>query len=111
VVSIDVAGVSVLVPGDLNAADETELVSRATSLKADVLVVPHHGAAQDTAFLDAVQPRVAVISVGRGNSQHDPDPSVLKALSTIAGRVSRTDKDGDIAISVDAGSLKVVRRR
>jgi competence protein ComEC len=111
VVSIDVAGGSVLVPGDLNAADETELVSRATSLKADVLVVPHHGAAQDTAFLDAVQPRVAVISVGRGNSQHDPVPSVLKALSTIAGRVSRTDKDGDIAISVDAGSLKVVRRR
>ncbi|HEY5051533.1 MAG TPA: hypothetical protein VII50_11575 [Acidothermaceae bacterium] len=54
---------------------------------------------------------VSVVSVGRGNGQHDPSASVLKALSTIAGRVSRTDQDGDIAISVTCGGLKVVTRR
>jgi competence protein ComEC len=111
VVSVDVAGLRVLVAGDLDAADETELESRADSLAADVLVVPHHGAAQDAGFLDAVRPRVAVISVGRANSQHDPAASVLTALATIAARVIRTDKGGNIAIVVSSGDLLVVTQR
>jgi competence protein ComEC len=111
VVSVDVAGLRVLVAGDLDAADETELESRADSLAADVLVVPHHGAAQDAGFLDAVRPRVAVISVGRANSQHDPAASVLTALATIAARVIRTDKGGNIAIVVNSGDLLVVTQR
>jgi competence protein ComEC len=78
------------------------------SLNADVLVVPHHGAGQDTAFLKAVHPRLAVVSVGRGNSQHDPSASVLKAISALAGRAIRTDKDGDVAIMVDSGGLLVI---
>jgi competence protein ComEC len=113
VVSLDVAGTAVLVAGDLVAADETELMSQPRSLSADVLVVPHHGAGQDTAFLAAAHPRVVVVSVGRGNAQHDPSPGVLKTLSDVvapAGRVARTDEDGDIAVSVNAGGLKVVTR-
>ena len=110
VVSVDVGGLRVLVAGELTEADETELVSRGRTLNADVLVVPHHGAVQDAGFLAAVRPRIAVVSVGRGNSQHDPSASVLKALSTIAGRVSRTDRDGDVAISVNAHGLEVATR-
>jgi competence protein ComEC len=115
VVSVDVAGVSVVVAGDLSAADETDLVSTVGSLQlpvaslhADVLVVPHHGAALDAAFLAAVHPRVAVVSVGRGNSEHDPTASVLNALSVRAVRVIRTDKVGNIAIVVKSGNLLVV---
>ncbi len=108
VVSIDVAGLSVLVAGDLNAADEADLESRVHSLRADVLVVPHHGAAQPVAFLAAIHPRVAVISAGRGNSQHDPSGSVLNALSSIATGVVRTDTDGDIAIVMKSDNLVVV---
>ncbi len=111
VVSIAVAGLRVLVAGELNTADETELVAQVRSLAADVLVIPHDGAEQDTAFLDEVHPRIAVVSVGRGNTQHDPSASLLQVLSKVAGRVSRTDRDGDIAISVRAGDLKVVTRR
>jgi competence protein ComEC len=111
VVSLDVAGVSVLVAGELTEADETDLVSRGRALSADVLVVPRHGAIQDAGFLAAVRPSLVVVSVGRGNSQHDPSATVLKALSTIAGRVCRTDQDGDIAISVNARGLKVATRR
>jgi len=132
VVSVDVAGVRVLVAGDLSAADETGVVSTVgslsstvaslsstvgslsstvASLRADVLVVPHHGAAQDAGFLDAVHPRVAVISVGRGNSQHDPSASVLSALSTNAVRAIRTDKSGNIAIVVKSGGLLIVTPR
>jgi competence protein ComEC len=115
VVAVDVAGISLLVAGDLSAVDETELVSTSASLSpseaslgADVLVVPHHGGAQDAAFLAAVHPRVAIISVGRGNSQRDPSAMVLNALSAIAVRVIRTDNAGNIAIMSNSEGLLVV---
>lgn len=117
VVSIEVAGLRVLVAGDLSTADETELVvaagplsSTVTSLRADVLVVPHHGAAQAPAFLAAVRPRIAVVSVGRGNSQHDPSASVLSALSALGVRTVRTDEDGDVAIVAKSDNLLAVTR-
>jgi competence protein ComEC len=84
------------------------------ALKADVVVVPHHGAAQDVGFLHAVHPRIAIVSVARGNSQHDPSANVLKTLSDVvgpAGRVVRTDEHGDIAISGTSPGLHVVTRR
>ncbi|HEY0870933.1 MAG TPA: ComEC/Rec2 family competence protein, partial [Acidothermaceae bacterium] len=105
VVVLSVAGLTVLVAGDLDVADEVELVSQVKSLNADVLVVPHHGASQDDRFLRAVHPRLAIVSVGRGNSQHDPSADVLKTLSDVvgpAGRVVRTDEHGDSAISVNS---------
>jgi competence protein ComEC len=110
VVALSVPGLTALVAGDLDAADEAELVSQVSALNADVLVVPHHGAAQDVGFLRAVHPRLAIVSVGRGNSQHDPSVSALQALSTLAHRLSRTDQDGDIAISGNASDLKVTTR-
>ena len=118
VVSIGVLGVRVLVAGDLSAADEAELVPTAgplsspvASLRADLLVVPHDGAALDPAFLAAVGPRVAVISDGLGNAQHDPSASVLNALSALRVRIIRTDKDGDGAIGVKPDNLLAVARR
>ncbi len=111
VVALSVPGLTALVGGDLEAADEAELVSQGSPLNADVLVVPHHGAPQDVGFLRAVHPRLAIVSVGRGNSQHDPSVSVLQALSTLADRLSRTDQDGDLAIAINSHGLRVVTRR
>jgi competence protein ComEC len=114
VVSLDVAGLRVLVAGDLDAADEAALVSQVSPLNADVLVVPHRGATQDTEFLCAVHPRLAIISVGRGNSQHDPSVSALKTLSAVVrapGRIVRTDQHGDISITVTLRGTQVVARR
>jgi competence protein ComEC len=108
VVAVNVAGISLMVAGDLSAVDETELASTSASLSADVLVVPHHGAAQDAAFLDAVHPGVAIISVARGNSQHDPSAMVLTALSAIAVRVIRTDNARNIAIMPNSEGLLAV---
>jgi competence protein ComEC len=114
VVVLSVAGITALVAGDVDIADEAELVSQVDSLKADVLVVPHHGAAKDVGFLHAVHPGIAIVSVGRGNSQHDPSADVLQTLSEVverAGRVVRTDQAGGIAVSVSARGPRVVTRR
>jgi len=70
-------------------------------LAADVLKVPHHGSAyQDEAFLDAVDARVAVISVGQDNSYGHPAPALVERLRTLGMQVRRTDTDGAIAVGV-----------
>ena len=112
VISMEVSGVTALVAGDLDAADQAEFVSQVHQTNADILIVPRHGAdSQDLGFFAAVHPLVAVVSVGRGNSQRDPSANVLKTLSDAvgaAGRVVRTDKDGSVAISAHADGLRVV---
>lgn len=71
-----------LLTGDIEAEQEAALVEQegVGKLKADLLVVPHHGSKTSStqAFLEAVQPRQSVIQVGRRNAYGHPSPSVLK---------------------------------
>lgn len=66
----------------------------------DVLKVGHHGSdtSSSDAFLRAITPSIAVISVGEGNSYGHPSPFVLGRLSAVGSRVSRTDRDGTIRV-------------
>ena len=77
-------------------------------LRADVLKVGHHGSNASTspAFLAAVQPRVAVISVGAENRFGHPAPELLERLRGI--EVLRTDERGRVELVSD-GKGWVVR--
>ena len=71
-----------LLAGDLEAAQELRLVAdplMLPKLKADVLLMPHHGSKTSStgAFLDAVQPRVAIAQAGYKNRFSHPVESVL----------------------------------
>ncbi|GAA0531830.1 competence protein ComEC [Saccharopolyspora subtropica] len=89
----------VLLTGDIELAAQGRLVSSGLDLRADVLKVPHHGSRYTTPrFLHAVSPRLALISVGDGNSYGHPSPFVVDALTRAGARVLRTDQEGDIAI-------------
>ncbi len=80
-------------------------------LRVDVLKVCHHGSAnQDPNFLIALKPRVAVISVGKGNMYGHPAESTLAALDRLGVFVARTDKSGSIAVAQRARGLSVVAR-
>jgi competence protein ComEC len=71
---------SALLTGDIEKAEEASLVAlHGTALKADVLVVPHHGSktSSTSAFLDAVQPEVAVFQAGYRNRFGHPANEVL----------------------------------
>lgn len=63
-----------------------------------LLKVPHHGARSslDSAWLQAVHPQYAVISVGRANSYGHPAAEVLDAYAAGQAMVSRTDRDGAV---------------
>src|SRR5690606_28071479 len=60
---------SVLLAGDIELAQERRLVAAGTNLKADVLLVPHHGSKTSSSaeFLDAVRPTLALAQVGYRN--------------------------------------------
>jgi competence protein ComEC len=70
----------------------------------DVLKVGHHGSAYASSsdFLDAVQPRYAMISAGRHNLFGHPAPKTVNALVSAGADVFRTDRCGAITLVVDA---------
>ncbi|WP_209647922.1 DNA internalization-related competence protein ComEC/Rec2 [Kibdelosporangium banguiense] len=98
----------VLLTGDVEISAQTDLLDAGADLKADILKVPHHGSRYIVPeFLDAVRPRIALISVGAGNRYGHPNPGTLSRLASKGATVLRTDQDGDVAV---VGELLVVRR-
>lgn len=97
-----------LLAGDIGAAAEWAISDSAP--KVDVLKVAHHGSAGGTTgrWLDAVRPRVAVISVGRNNYGH-PAEGVLNRLHDRGVRVFRTDKASTVTIRSDGSYLEVAQ--
>ena len=90
---------SFLFTGD---SEEKNEASR-TWPKTNVLKVGHHGSDTSSSqeFLDALQPEIAIISVGRDNSYSHPKKEVLDRLQNIGASIYRTDMDGTILITCD----------
>ncbi len=99
---------SFLFTGDITSKAEKELVSKESNLASDVLKVAHHGSKYSTSdeFLEKVNPKIAVISVGK-NSYGHPTPETLQKLENFGIKVLRTDTDGDIKIISDGNSINV----
>ncbi|MBX3023882.1 DNA internalization-related competence protein ComEC/Rec2 [bacterium] len=103
---------AVLLPGDLEAAGEAALVARwGAGLRSTILKVPHHGSATSStpAFLDAVAPRLAVVSAGADNRFGFPAPAVERAYRERRAALWRTDRDGAVAVVIDADGAVAVR--
>jgi competence protein ComEC len=78
----------------------------------DVLRVPHHGG--DTSlpdFIMAVDPEIAVISVGQPNPYGHPDPNALATLNAVGASVWRTDEHGTITVTFEQQGLVVASER
>ena len=73
-------GASALLAGDIEQPQEQALVLSGVKLSADVLLVPHHGSktSSSAAFLDAVQPAVALAQTGYRNRFGHPAPVVMQ---------------------------------
>ena len=73
------SGVVALLVADIEAAQEQQLLRTETSLTADWLLVPHHGSLTSStpAFVQAVQPSVAVVQAGYRNRFGHPRPEVV----------------------------------
>lgn len=100
---------AVLLTGDAEAPTETWLLASGAPLGASVLKVAHHGSRYSSgpAFLDAVDAKIAVVSVGRVNDYGHPAEGTLARIAGHGASVFRTDTEGDISIETDGTSMQV----
>jgi competence protein ComEC len=87
------------------------LLESGEDLRAEVLKVPHHGAATSVpAFFQAVQADAAVVSVGENEYGH-PVPTTLAAIAATGSQVWRTDEHGAITVTFDSDGPVVTGER
>jgi competence protein ComEC len=91
-----------LFTGDAGFETERRLMERGIALHADVLKLGHHGSAYATSsdFIAAVQPRLALISVGRHNLFGHPALSTIANIGVAGSEIYRTDACGAITLFV-----------
>ncbi|KDR28149.1 DNA internalization-related competence protein ComEC/Rec2 [Caballeronia zhejiangensis] len=97
------AGRSALFAADIEADVERMLIARdASDLRADVLIVPHHGSRTSSTepFLDSVGPLAAIFQVGYRNRFHHPHPTVFARYRMRDIVLSRSDEDGAARIEI-----------
>jgi len=110
---VQYGSVRFLLVGDAEREEEDWLLGHyAGRLQADVLKVAHHGSSTSStdAFLRAVRPSIAVISVGAGNKYGHPNEDVLHALARVGAEILRTDQLGTVTIRTDGTRIEVETR-
>ena len=102
--------VNFLFTGDAEEASEQQILLQSrVQPTSTVLKVGHHGSnsSTSTAFLRAVDPDIAVIMVGEGNTYAHPHEETLQMLNAAGVDIYRTDINGDIVITTDGQSYNV----
>lgn len=114
VLKVDTGYGGLLLPGDIGAIVERGLVHRdAVALRADVVVLPHHGSAgsSDPAFVAATAPRLVLNASGAGNRFGHPRADVVARWRTRGAEVLDTQSGGALRVWIGADGLQVRERR
>lgn len=96
VIRTTIRGLRVLVPSDVEGPD----LRHAAGGPVDLLVMPHHGSADDDvpALMRNLRPRRAVAQVGADNTYGHPAPSTATAVAEAGVPLRRTDLDGSVVV-------------
>ena len=97
----------------LTADAESNVLTRLRLQHVDILKVAHHGSA-DAGLADVLRrltPRVALISVGAGNTYGHPVATTLATLGQASIRVDRTDRSGNVTATGGSDGITVARER
>lgn len=102
---------SFLFTGDTTNEVEKKILQQ--DIQADVLKVAHHGSKYSTSknFLDKVNPKYAIISVGKDNNYNHPEKELLKRLETKNINIYRTDKMGSIFIKSNGEEITITNKK
>lgn len=104
-----------LLTGDIEARDEQSLLDSGLDVRADIIVVPHHGSRTSSTvpFVAAVGPRIAVFTPGYRNRFGHPRPEVVARYRAMGAAILRSDADGAVELDVNdtfPQSLHTARR-
>lgn len=103
--------IAFLFPGDIEKEAEEVLMNYGEVLRADVLKVAHHGSNTSSTmkWLKLVQPRYAVISVGKQNKFNFPATATLQRLNQLGIKIIRTDVNGAVIFRTDGTKLEWIK--
>ena len=98
-----------LLTGDAAAEAEEYMSQSAETGPVAVLKVGHHGSDTSTSplFLNSFQPHVGVVSAGEDNDYGHPTPEVMSRLQRAGAQTFRTDRRGDVIVTLQDGELEV----
>lgn len=107
VVKLQYKDTSFLFTGDAEKDSEEEMLKKGLDLKADVLKAGHHGSSTSSSdkFLDAVNPKYSVISVGKDNDYGHPHKETIDKFNKRGIKIYRTDESGTIVASSDGNKI------
>jgi len=99
--------------GDIDKQAEQEIIFQGQDISSDILKVSHHGSRSATSpeFLANVQPKIAVISVGKDNAYSHPHQEVLSNLLEFGIKIMRTDLSGDITITSSGSNFNYLPKK
>lgn len=93
--------------GDAETLSENEIMQKGYDVESDLLKLGHHGSSSSSSdkFLKAVNPKYAVICVGKDNSYNHPRKAVMDRLKKYNISVYRTDEQGTIIATCDGENI------
>ncbi|MPZ42944.1 MAG: DNA internalization-related competence protein ComEC/Rec2 [Betaproteobacteria bacterium] len=113
VLRMTIGATRVLIAGDIEARSEHEMLHRGVSVRAEILVAPHHGSITSSTpeFVATVHPDVAVFSAGYRNRFRHPRPEVVERYQQIGSRILRSDRQGALEFEIADPSWQITAER
>lgn len=111
--AINGKGPSVLLTGDIDAKSELVMLTQAQDWQADILVVPHHGSRTSSTqtLLDAIQPSLAMVSIGYFNPWGLPSAVIKKRYQANNIDWISTQDSGQLTVTINANGYNVKQQR
>ena len=107
VIYTELNGYKFMFMGDAGVDKEKDILDKYNLANIDVLKVGHHGSKTSSSkeFIDEIEPKYAIISVGKNNRYGHPNKEVLNNLDN--SKIYRTDQDGSIIFKIKNNKLKI----
>jgi competence protein ComEC len=107
VIYTEIGGYKFMFMGDASITTEEEIMKKYNLSNIDVLKVGHHGSNTSSSkeFVDDINPKYSIISVGKNNRYGHPNKEVLDVLEN--SKIYRTDQDGSVMFKFRNNALKI----
>ena len=107
VIYIELNNYKFMFMGDAGVDKEKDILERYNISNIDVLKVGHHGSktSSSKSFINKINPKYSIISVGKNNRYGHPNKEVLNNLDH--SKIYRTDEDGSIIFKIKNNKLKI----
>ncbi len=107
VIYTELNGYKFMFMGDAGIEKEKDILEKYNLSNIDVLKVGHHGSRTSSSieFINEINPKYSIISVGRNNRYGHPNKEVLKNLED--SKIYRTDQDGSIMFKIKNNKLQI----